>query len=493
MASCSGSNSTCSSTWRGGTVRRTLPLSGRLLQHLDDPRADQIVGIQIGTDHADGKRRGLAGEGLADALGQHRIDLHQLIRKIIEHVADRGVDLAGAAALARIDLHLELALVRRIRILAVLGAADLLGDALDPGNGDEPLGDLLADAGGLRQRYPGAQRCVRNQIVLAEIGQQSRAQQRQEDHPGNAADEHDGDQRARPPVEPCDRGVLAALQAAQKRRFGFRRVPRHHQRAQRRRRAHGDQQRQAHGEQEGNRQGPEERALESGHRQYGQERHGHRGRRIEHRPANLQRGADEQVADVHIPGGAAAAAKDVLDVDDGIVDHHAERDDQAAERHRIKAQPQRFENPDRRQQCERDRAEGNQCAAPVAQGDQQERDDQHGANGQRVSQLLDRAFDETGRPEQRRMVLHSLLGQRRRQRIEPLLESPGDLERVGAELGRGLDEHARACRRSVHRRNAARRLLAMWRRRRGAPASRRACRPPPAPGRRAWRRGPGPG
>ena len=116
---------------------------------------------------------------LADAFGQHRIDFHELVRKIVEDIADGGVDLARRCGLLRIDLHLELALVRRIRILAVLGAADLLGDALDARNADQPLGDLLADAGGFGERDAGTQRGVCDQVILAEIGQQARTQQRQ--------------------------------------------------------------------------------------------------------------------------------------------------------------------------------------------------------------------------------------------------------------------------------------------------------------------------
>ena len=86
------------------------------------------------------ERRRFAGQRLADALGEHRVDFHQLIRKVIEHVADRGLDLVAHDALPRVDLNLELALVRRIRVLAVLGAPDLLGDALDAGNRDQALG-----------------------------------------------------------------------------------------------------------------------------------------------------------------------------------------------------------------------------------------------------------------------------------------------------------------------------------------------------------------
>ncbi len=179
--------------------------------------------------------------------------------------------------------------------------------------------------------------------------------------------------------------------------------------------------------------------------------------------------------------GAAAAAQNVFDVDDGIIDHHAERHDEAAERHGVEAQSQGSENPDRRQQGERDRAEGNQRAAPVAQRDQQQRDHEHGADDQRIAQLLDRAFDEAGRPQQRRMVLHPLLGERRRERIEPLFQRPRDFERVGAELGRGLDQDARL---AGDQGIAETRLGAFAQRGDIAETHRqirRACRPRPAP------------
>ena len=106
-------------------------------------RRDLVVDVEIGAEHADRKRRALARQRLADALGEHRIDLDELVRIIVEHVADRGVDVGRRVAFLRIDLHLELALVRRVRILAVLGAADLLGDALDARNLRERFRDVL--------------------------------------------------------------------------------------------------------------------------------------------------------------------------------------------------------------------------------------------------------------------------------------------------------------------------------------------------------------
>ena len=109
-----------------------------MLQHLDDLRTDAVIGIEIGTDDADRKRRRLAGQRLADSLGQYRIDFHQLIRIVVEHVANGRVDFGGAGAALRVDLNFELALVRRVGVLPILGAADLLGNALDPGIAIKP-------------------------------------------------------------------------------------------------------------------------------------------------------------------------------------------------------------------------------------------------------------------------------------------------------------------------------------------------------------------
>ena len=164
-----------------------MPLSGKCCKHIDDLRADAVVGVEVGADDADGEGRRFARQRFADALGQHRVDLHQLVRVVIENIADGGIDLGGVVLLPRIDLNFELALVGRIGILAVLGAADLFRDAFDAGNRDETLGDLLPDARGLRERNAGAQRGVRNQIIFAEVGQQARAEQRQEHDAGEAA------------------------------------------------------------------------------------------------------------------------------------------------------------------------------------------------------------------------------------------------------------------------------------------------------------------
>ena len=111
----------------------------QLLQHRGDPGRHRIIGIQVVAEYTDEERRSLAGQGLADTLGEHRINLSQLVREVVEHVADRRLDLIRCIAPCRVDLDVELALVRRVRVLAVHGAADLFGDARDAGNRHQPL------------------------------------------------------------------------------------------------------------------------------------------------------------------------------------------------------------------------------------------------------------------------------------------------------------------------------------------------------------------
>src|ERR1017187_4378136 len=130
---------------------------GQHFQYLGNFCRDAVVGIQIRTEYADEERRGFTGQRLADAFDQHRIDLDQLVRKGVEGLTNALLDLGRAVALRGIDLHFKLALVRRIRILSVFGAADLLGDALYAGNGRQALRDASPDARGLGQRNAWAQ------------------------------------------------------------------------------------------------------------------------------------------------------------------------------------------------------------------------------------------------------------------------------------------------------------------------------------------------
>jgi len=111
----------------------------------------------------------------------------------------------------RIDLHLELALVGRIGVLAVLRPADLLGHAFDTGNGHETSRDLFAHPRGLGQGDAGAERGVSDQVILAKIRQEARTEQRQEHHSRDARRRDDGDEHAGTVVQPGDGAQLPTL------------------------------------------------------------------------------------------------------------------------------------------------------------------------------------------------------------------------------------------------------------------------------------------
>ena len=285
-----------SSGCRGGTSSRTVPLCGHCRNTSAISPGHLIVGVQVRAEHADEERRALARQRLADALGEHRIDFHQLIRKVIEYRAHPRLDLFGAHSLRAVELNLELTFVRCIRILAVFRAPDLLGHALDAWNRRQPLGNAPAHARRLGERDAGTQRGVRDQVVLTKIGQQPRAEQRQQQHAGGAAQQHRRQHQARARLQPRDRPMLQLLAALQPTGLLARCVAVHQQRAQCRRGAHRHQQRQSDRQQKRGRQRPEECALQTRQHQDRQEcdRYGRGG--IEHRPSDLERRVEQQRA-----------------------------------------------------------------------------------------------------------------------------------------------------------------------------------------------------
>src|SRR5438309_10362149 len=181
---------------------------GNLAGHL-------VVEVQIGSEDADRKRSHIPGQRLADALREHRIDLDQLIGELREDLSHPGLELPGRGAARRLELNLELALVRRIRILAVLRAADLLRHALDAGNRSQACGDPFPDARSLEQRDAGAERGMRDQVVLAKIRQQPGAEDRQQPKARNSAQQNPDQYRRRARLERRDGAALPALAASQ--------------------------------------------------------------------------------------------------------------------------------------------------------------------------------------------------------------------------------------------------------------------------------------
>ncbi len=174
-----------------------------------------------------------------------------------------------------------------------------------------------------------------------------------------------------------------------------------------------------------------------------QERDRHRRGGEEHRAAHLERGIEEQRAQ-RTP--AAAARRRRVMFSTSMTASSTTTPSATTRPPRLMVfsdQPAEAQDPHRGEQRHRDGAEGDERAAPVAQREQQQQPPP--AARRRASELrsfADRALDEARRPQQRRMVLHAALRQRRHQRLQPLLELARDVERVGAVLRGGLHQDA---------------------------------------------------
>ena len=93
-------------------------------------------------------------------------------------------------------------------------------------------------------------------------------------------------------------------------------------------------------------------------------------------------------------------AKDVLDVDDRVVDQLADRDRQAAQRHRVDRQPEPLEHQRRDDDRQRDRRQRDERRAEVQQEQEQHDHHQDRAVAQRLGDVADRGLDEVGLAEQ---------------------------------------------------------------------------------------------
>ena len=131
----------------------------------------------------------------------------------------------------------------------------------------------------------------------------------------------------------------------------------HHERAQCGRCAHRHEQRQPDGEQKSDRQRPKERALQAREHENRQKRHSHRGGGVEHGPAHFEGRAHNQLTNVDAMRRAAASSHDVLDINHRIIHDDAQGYDEAAQGHRVERDPKAREDPNRRQERDRNRAE----------------------------------------------------------------------------------------------------------------------------------------
>ncbi len=157
-------------------------------------------------------------------------------------------------------------------------------------------------------------------------------------------------------------------------------------------------------------------------------------RRLQHYLERGPRGATRPVL--------AQPAKDVLDVDDRVVDDLADGDGEAPERQRVEREPQAVEHDDRPQQREGDRRERDERRAQVEEEDEEDDRDEDAAEEQRLHDVVDGGLHEAGGPEERRVERNALAREGGRHLVERALHGLGDLLGVLTELARQHEQHA---------------------------------------------------
>ncbi len=307
----------------------------------------------------------------------------------------------------------------------------------------------------------------------------ARAKERQHRRRGERQEEGSSDRRFRVPDNAAEQLPVAGFRPAHHRRLAQAEVAAgQEQHRQRRDRGQRDDQRGQHRERIGD---PERREQPSRQpRQYQDRQHDeqHREGGVDDGAANFEAGVEHHRRDRarrREIAVLAQAADDVLDIDDSVVDHHADRDRQAAQRHRVERHAETLQDDDRRQQRQRDREARDRRRAQVEQEEEDDEDDQHAAGQQRTAHVAGCGVDEGGRPEQvgmqRDAGLFEAGPQARQRRLQPL----ADAIRVGAVLlvdveddgGPALDRRRaeRRRRRLRHRRDVAQEDAALRRRR----------------------------
>ena len=133
--------------------------------------------------------------------------------------------------------------------------------------------------------------------------------------------------------------------------------------------------------------------------------------------------------------------RDVLDVDDGVVDDDPDRDDEPRQDHRVDGHLADVQDHRRGHERQRDRDEADQRRPPLEQEHDQDHEDEDAAEDQGVRQVVQRLLDEAGRPEDR--VIDVDAGQARAELVEGFLDAARDIERVRPRELLDDEHHAR--------------------------------------------------
>ncbi|HSS00156.1 MAG TPA: hypothetical protein VLM79_24030 [Kofleriaceae bacterium] len=169
----------------------------------------------------------------------------------------------------------------------------------------------------------------------------------------------------------------------------------HEQGRERRRQGHREDRREPDGADLGRRERAEQPALAAVQREHRQEREGGDQQREEQRPGDLLHRCDHR-RQACAPGEIAPGEPlvDVLDHHDRGVDHRADRDDDAAERHDVDGEPGAVERHEREQDRDRQGQDRHERAAHVEQEEEDDEADDDHLLDQRPAQRADRTADQ---------------------------------------------------------------------------------------------------
>jgi hypothetical protein len=124
----------------------------------------------------------------------------------------------------------------------------------------------------------------------------------------------------------------------------------------------------------------------------------------------------------------AQAPRDVLDVDDRVVDDDPDRDHEPGQDHRVDGGAGEEQDEPGGREREWDGHQTDQRRPPLEQEGQQDEEDEQGADQQGAREVAQSELDEIGRPEDRRVDLDPL--QARSQLVERILDATRDIEGV---------------------------------------------------------------
>ena len=427
-------------------LRRT---GRRLHLHIGRPgqfgdRACDVLGlpverVEVDAEDVDHDRRGVARQRFFDPLGQEGFDREIHAWKLCQRIANSGLRDLGLFALERLQVDVQLAVMRAPHIVGLFGTTGALGHRADERQLREFLRNLPPHSQRLLKRGARHGRHVDDEVPLAQLGQKAAAQKRQRRQASQGEHNHRRNHRLGTRLDAGQAPFVAVLEPVHHGRLGRRKtflLAQEHQ-AKRWRHGGGHQQRRQRGQHVGDAQRLKEPPADARQRQHRNEDKRDRERGVHHRSTHLERSVEDDLYDgarMLRPAVLAQSPIDVLDVDDRVVDHQPHGNGQPPQRHCVQADAEVVEHDHRRKQRQRDGGERDRCGAPVEKEHEQHDHDQAGTDQQRRAHVLDRGLDEVGRAEQRRMQRDALCIEQRLELLERCFGLSRHVERVAAVL-----------------------------------------------------------